>query len=241
LQDLLFNHRNYGAELVLDDVLAICKRESKAVKVEKRSVDVTKTCEVLTAWDRKQDVTSRGAQVWTEAWPLMSGTSNLWVVPFDGKDPVNTPRQINVKDSKVRNAVMLALATATQKLNDAQIPLDAPWGEVQYTERNGEKIGIPGGAGATGMFSVMGARLTPGKGYTPIITGNSWMQVVTWTDAGEVDARGILSYSQSEEDDSAFVADQTKLYSKSEWLKLPFAEAEIVADKELRTLELTGN
>ena len=29
LQNLLFNHRNYGAELALDDVLAICARESK--------------------------------------------------------------------------------------------------------------------------------------------------------------------------------------------------------------------
>ena len=240
LQDLLFNHRNYGAELVLDDVLAICKREPKTVKVEMNSVDVTKACEVLTAWDRRQDVTSRGAQVWTEAWPLMSGTANLWVVPFDAKDPVGTPRQINVNDAKVRKAVVTALAAATQKLTEARIPLDAPWGEVQYAEHNGEKIGIPGGSHATGMFSVMSAKLTPGKGYTPIISGNSWMQVVTWTDAGEVDARGILSYSQSEEEDSAFVADQTKLYSGGQWLKLPFTEAEISADKELRTLELKG-
>jgi acyl-homoserine-lactone acylase len=171
----------------------------------------------------------------------MSGTPNLWSVPFDVKDPMNTPRQINVSNAKVRKAVMVALATATQKLTDAQIALDAPWGEVQYTERKGEKIGIPGGAHATGMFSVMAAKLAPGKGYTPIVTGNSWMQVVTWTDAGEVDARGILAYSQSEEEDSPYVADQTKLYSKGEWLKLPFTEAEIAADKELRTLELTGS
>jgi acyl-homoserine-lactone acylase len=136
---------------------------------------------------------------------------------------------------------MLAVASASKKLTDAQIPLDAPWGEVQYAERNGEKIGIPGGSHFTGMFSVMSAKLTPGKGYTPIITGNSWMQVVTWNDAGEVDARGILSYSQSEETDSPYLADQTKLYSQSQWLKLPFKEAEIAADTELRTVELKGN
>lgn len=239
LQDLLFSQRNYGAELLLDDVLAICKREPKTVKVEKSSVDVTKTCEVLAAWDRKQTVTSRGAQVWTEAWPLMSATPNLWAVPFDVKDPVHTPRQINASDAKVRKAVMTALAAATQKLNEAQIPFDAPWGEVQYAERNGEKIGIPGGIHATGMFSVMFAKLQPGKGYTPIITGNSWMQVVTWTDAGEVDARGILSYSQSEEPDSEFAADQTKIYSAGQWLKLPFTEAEIAADT-VRSLDLRG-
>ena len=241
LQDLLFSHRNFSAELALDDVLAICKREPKQVAVENTSVDVTQACAVLAAWDRKQAVTSRGAQVWTEAWPLIGATANLWLVPFDAKDPVHTPRQLNVKDAKVRKAVMLAVASATRKLTDAQIPLDAPWGDVQYAERNGEKIGIPGGAHATGMFSVMSAKLAPGKGYTPIITGNSWMQVVTWDDAGEVDARGILSYSQSEETDSPYLADQTKLYSQGQWLKLPFKEAQIMADQELRTLQLQGN
>jgi acyl-homoserine-lactone acylase len=240
LQDLLFNHRSYGAELLLDDVLAICQREPKKVTVEKTPVDVTKACEVLAAWDRKVEVTSRGAQVWTEAWPLVEKTSNFWVVPFDAKDPVHTPRQINVADAKVRKAVMHALAAATKKLTDAQISLDAPWGEVQFVERDGERIGIPGGTHATGAFSVMTSQLVPGKGYVPV-SGNSWMQVVTWTDAGEVDARGLLAYSQSEEADSPFAADQTRLYAKGQWLQLPFTEAQIQADAELRTLELQGN
>jgi acyl-homoserine-lactone acylase len=91
------------------------------------------------------------------------------------------------------------------------------------------------------MFSVMAAKLTPEKGYTPIITGNSWMQVVTWDDAGKVDARGILAYSQSEEADSPYNADQTQLYSRGQWLKLPFSEGEIAADPQLRTLQLRGN
>lgn len=240
LQDLLFNHRSYGAELLLDDVLAICELEAKQITVDKTTVDVTKACEVLAAWDRKMAVTSRGAQVWTEAWPLVAKAPNFWLVPFDAKDPVRTPRQINVADAKVREAVMRALAAATKKLTDAQIPLDAPWGEVQFVERNGERIGIPGGAHATGAFSVMTSQLVPGKGYVPV-SGNSWMQVVTWTDAGEVDARGLLAYSQSEEADSPFAADQTRLYSQGLWLKLPFTEAEIAADKALRTVELQGN
>lgn len=240
LQDLMFNHRNYAAELLLDDVLGICKREPKRVAVEKQTVDVSKSCEVLTAWDRKQDVTSRGAQIWTEFWPIVDDTPDLWTVPFDLEDPVHTPRGINGADAKVRKAVMQSLAAATKKLNDAQVPLDAPWGEVQFTEKNGEKIGIPGGAHPS-TFSNMTALLAPGKGYTPILSGNSWMQVVTWTNEGDVDAHGILSYSQSEEADSPYVVDQTRLYSQKQWLKLPFTELEIAADPELRTLELKGN
>jgi acyl-homoserine-lactone acylase len=240
LQDLLFSHRNYAAELLLDDVLGICKRSPKRVAVEKETIDVTKTCDVLAAWDRKNDVTSRGAQIWTEFWPVVDDTPNLWTVPFDLEDPVHTPRGINGADAKVRKAVMESLAAATKKLNDAQIPLDAPWGEVQYTEKNGQKIGIPGGSHPS-TFSNITAQLTPGKGYTPILAGNSWMQVVTWNDKGEVDAHGILSYSQSEEADSPYAVDQTLLYSQKQWLKLPFTEQQIAADPELRTLELKGN
>lgn len=240
LQDLMFNHRNYAAELLLDDVLGICKRSPKRVAVEKATIDVSKTCDVLAAWDRKNDVTSRGAQIWTEFWPIVDDTPNLWTVPFDLKDPVHTPRGINGADAKVRKAVMESLAAATKKLNDAQIPLDAPWGEVQYTEKNGQKIGIPGGSHPN-TFSNITAQFTPGKGYTPIIAGNSWMQVVTWNDKGEVDAHGLLSYSQSEEPDSPFAVDQTLMYSQKQWLKLPFTEQEITADPELRTLELKGS
>jgi acyl-homoserine-lactone acylase len=239
LQDLLFNQRNYAAELLLDDVLGICKRSPKQMTVDKENIDVSRTCEVLASWDRKNDVTSRGAQIWTEFWPIVDDTPNLWTVPFDPKNPVHTPRGINGNDAQVRKAVMQSLAAATKKLNDAQIALDAPWGEVQYTEKNGQKIGIPGGSHPS-TFSNITAQLTPGKGYTPILSGNSWMQVVTWTNSGEVDARGILSYSQSEENDSPYVVDQTQLYSQKQWLKLPFTEQQIAADPELRTLELKG-
>ena len=240
LQDLLFSHRNYAAELLLDDVLGICKRSPKRVAVEKETIDVSKTCEVLAAWDRKQTVDSRGAQIWTEFWPAVDDTKNLWTVPFDVKDPVHTPRGINAANAEVRKAVMQSLAVATRKLNDAQIALDAPWGEVQYTEVAGQKIGIPGGSHPN-TFSNITARLVPGKGYTPILSGNSWMQVVSWDDAGQVNAHGILSYSQSEEADSPYVSDQTKLYSQRQWLKLPFTDQEIAADPELRTLELKGS
>ncbi|MGH8178093.1 MAG: penicillin acylase family protein, partial [Steroidobacter sp.] len=152
----------------------------------------------------------------------------------------HTPREINKDDPAVRAGVMQALAEAVKKLNAAQIPLDAPWGTVQYAESNGEKIAIPGGLGNVGMFSMIVGKFTPGKGYTPIITGNSWMQVVTWDDEGQLDARGLLAYSQSEESESPHSADQTKLYSRGEWLKLPFTEAEIAADANLKVLELRG-
>ena len=56
---------------------------------------------------------------------------------------------------------------------------------------------------------------------------------------GELDARAILTYSQSPEPGSAHYSDMTELYSRGEWLQLPFTDAQIEADPELRMLSLS--
>ena len=66
------------------------------------------------------------------------------------------------------------------------------------------------------MFSYINTDFTEGKGYTPIVHGNSYVQVVTWNEDGAPDARG-------------------------EWLQLPFTDEEIFADPNLKTLTLQGN
>jgi acyl-homoserine-lactone acylase len=65
--------------------------------------------------------------------------------------------------------------------------------------------------------------------------------VVSWSDEGHVEAHGILTYSQSQEPDSPHQADQTRLYSRGEWISLPFTEAQIAADPNLRIVELVGH
>jgi len=240
LQALMFNHRNFGAELLLEDLLAICNQESKQVQLPSGSIDVSKACQVLSAWDRRQDLNSQGAQIYAEFWRRASRIGDLYAVPFDPKDPVNTPSGLNRENKTARKAIMTALAGAVKALNDAEIPLDAPWGEVQYSMDNGEKIGIPGGAGGSGMFSNISAPLTKGKGYTPIVAGNSYIQVVTWDNDGNPDASAVLTYSQSQEPESPHYADQTRLYSKGEWVKLPFTEEQIEKDPQLTKLQLTA-
>ena len=113
-------------------------------------------------------------------------------------------------------------------MQEAGIPLDAPWGDVQFAIRNGEKIGVPGGAGGQGLFSVITARFNPDNGgYNPIAHGNSYIQTVTWNEDGTPDADAILTYSQSPEPDSPYYSDLTKLYSESKWIDLPFTEDQI--------------
>ncbi len=49
---------------------------------------------------------------------------------------------------------------------------------------------MPGGDGRAGMFSVISARFDGDNGgYTPIVTGNSYIQSVTWNEDGSPSAR----------------------------------------------------
>ncbi|MDA1244742.1 MAG: penicillin acylase family protein [Proteobacteria bacterium] len=230
VEDLLFSHRHYGAELFLDEVLEVCADDPA----------LAEACSVLANWDRRQTVESRGAHIFNEFFAETNQLSAHYAVPFDNADPVHTPRGLTVSETATREAIVAALHVAVDRITDAGIALDARWGDVQFEIRNGEKIGIPGGDGRAGMFSVISARFDGDNGgYTPIVTGNSYIQSVTWNEDGSPSARAILTYSQSPEPDSPFYADQTKIYSQSQWIEMPFTDEQI-ATKMVReeTLEM---
>ena len=139
------------------------------------------------------------------------------------------------------NPIKEAMATGQNALGDAGIALDAAWGDIQYAERNGKKIPIPGGQGWAGMFSMIVAGLSKEKGYNPIVHGNSYIQVISWDADGKLQPRGILTYSQSQEADSPHYSDLTELYSQKQWIDFPFTEEEILADPNLTSMTLQGN
>ncbi len=238
LQEIIYSQRNYGAEILLDDVLKLCEGVEKPVLVDDEEVDIAPACRALAGWDRRQGNDSRGAQVWTEFWRLARKIPDVYAVPFDANDPVNTPSGIAGGNADVADAIRAALAGAQKTLLDAGIPLDARWGEVQFAERNGERIPIPGGQGWGGMFGMIVANLQKDKGYTPIRHGNSFIQVISWDRDGNLDPRGMLTYSQSQEPESAHYDDLTRLYSAGQWIRFPFSEAEIKADPNFSELIL---
>ena len=238
LQSIIYSQRNYAAEILLDDVLELCDGNSDPVAFEDTEIDITPACAALAAWDRHQGNNSRGAQVWTEFWRSAQKIPDVYAVPFDVNDPVHTPTGIAIDNDAVATALREALATAQVTLETAGIALDARWGDVQFAERNGERIEIPGGQGWAGMFGMIEADLQKDKGYTPIKHGNSFIQVISWDKEGNLDPRGMLTYSQSQEPESDHYDDLTRLYSDGQWIDFPFSEADIEADPELSVLEL---
>ena len=217
----------------------MCEDDPVVDTPDNGAVNIASGCLVLSTWDRTANIDSVGNHIWTEFWRLVGRTENLYVNAFDPADPVNTPNGIAVGDPAIRDAVRQALAGALVVLGEAGVAVNARWGDVQYAERNGRKIPIPGAQGWAGMFSMIVANLSKDKGYSPILHGNSYIQVISWDEDGNLKPGGILTYSQSQEADSSHYSDLTEVYSRREWIDFPFTDDEILADPELSTLTLT--
>lgn len=235
IRQLLYNATNHAAALVLDEVLGVCAGldddPMAGISMEQEA------CNVLSAWDGTHQVASVGGHVFYEMWRSLRSASNLWATPFDAADPVNTPRDLNVGDPEIVAAVEAALTVAVETLSDAGIELDAPWGEVQFDEKNGVRYPIHGGSGDM-MFSVITSGLVDGEGYSSIRHGNSYIQAVTWDDTQCPDAFSILTYSQSTDPASAHHADATELYSNGGWIDMPMCQADQDA-QEIGRMTLT--
>jgi acyl-homoserine-lactone acylase len=221
---ILSSARNLAAELVNDDLVALCEGVDWSA-YSASPADVAQACGILEAWDTRHTVTSVGGHIFFEFWRIARNLDSLWAVPFDPAFPVTTPNTLNTGDGDLVEAVRQALADGVQVLLDNSIALDAPWGEVQFDERNGERIAIPGGSGAM-LFSVITSDLVNGEGYSNIQHGNSYIQAVSWDETDCPDANAILTYSQSSDPASAHYADATRLYSESGWIDMPFCEGE---------------
>ena len=135
------------------------------------------------------------------------------------------------------DSILKALSEAVTFFKEKNIPLNKTWGKLHYVVRNGEVIPIHGGGFGAGNFSAMRASLEEGKGFTEMIHGNSYIQTVSWEN-DKVIAEGILTYSQSTDPANPHYADQTKLYSKKEWVKLPFYEEDILNNPDLKIIHL---
>jgi acyl-homoserine-lactone acylase len=251
LEALMYNNRVYGAEIVLDDVLQICSEYQATLPQEGISLEeeaLGTVCGAMANWDRRVNLDSRGAQAFKEFWfrirdALGNDYQNVvqsdqfWLVDFDPLDPLNTPRGIDQAVQANRDLVITSLLEAYDRLTAAGIAADAPWGEIQYLERNQDRVPIHGGSGTLGIFGAINVSLQEG-GYKNPGSGNSYIQAVTWDESDCPIADTILTHSQSTDPASPHYADQSWLYSRKEWVRFPFCEEDIVEQQIGETLIL---
>ncbi len=227
LQDAVFNNRQYLGELWRPELVSMCKQDPGVP---------ASACTALEKWDLRDDLGSRGAILFRRfAGRALSAPGGPFRTPFSASDPVNTPRGLNTENLAVRQALRDAVAD----LQGAGIPFDAPLGEFQYEERNGQRVPIHGGPGTLGVWNAINVIWDPKKGYPNVPHGSSYVQVVGFDGTPCPDARTILTYSQSASAESPIFGDQTRMFSDKQWVKSRFCERDIAASPALRVTRLT--
>ncbi len=243
-------NRVFTAEMLADDVVARCNATAGL------RAEVVEACELLADWDRRVNLDSVGAIIWREFIHTIGGA--VWDQPFDPADPVGTPSGLAPAAADGTDAVIDALVTAVENIEASGFPLDAPLGDVQFADRNGERVPIHGGSGTEGVSNVVGfgsnststersidrlprvgdsGNLTT-DGYS-IANGTSFIYSLEFTPDGPV-AQAFLTFGETGDPTSEFFADQTIRFSEKNWRSLSFTEDAIAADTELRSYDVAG-
>jgi acyl-homoserine-lactone acylase len=225
LQQVMFGNRNLSAELARDAMVAACTARP----------DLAEACAVLAAWDGRAETSSRGAVLWREYWTRLSNAGVPWTVPFDPRDPVNTPRGLDPASP----AVVTALAGAVADLRAKGIALDAALGELQAVSRGAERIPSHGCSEGEGCFNIITADRDAQGRYDPV-TGSSFVMTAAFDARGRPRGEALLSYSQSANPRSPHYADQTRRFSRKRWLPMRFTERQIRSDPAYRRTVVTG-
>jgi acyl-homoserine-lactone acylase len=256
----VLSNRSLSAELLRPELVKRCQANT-SIALDGQSVDLSKACQVLAAWDGRYDLNSVGAVLWREFItqydpPDLQRKGALFAQDFNPADPVNTPHTLAADEGDRQS--LQKLARAVRMLQQAGIAIDAPLGKVQYSDKNGGRIPIHGGEGGydgianfvnyapntttlepfTSPERVKGSRFLMKDGYR-INRGSSFVMALEYTAQGPR-AQAILTYSQSGDPSSPLFYDQTELISAKKWRRVLFTEAEIKADPNLKTVKIAG-
>ncbi|SDS80481.1 acyl-homoserine-lactone acylase [Halopseudomonas litoralis] len=211
IRDIVLNSRVYSAELLKDEVLAsVC--DAGAPDIEQQA------CQILGNWNNTGEVDAVGAHIWTAFWVKLQDLEldmDLYATPFDAADPINTPAGLSTSGA-VQDAIRGVFSDAVAELVEADIPLNAKLGDIQFFLKPGEQISQYGGEGEEGYFTVL---------------RNTYMHVVDFPEDEPVRAYTFLSNSQSTDPTSPHYADYTEAYAAKNWHRVPFTRAQIEAER----------
>ena len=216
---LVFQNRHYAGELWRDALVDYCEAHPTMVG-SSGPVDVSAACPALAGWDLRVDLDSAGALLFVRFMDKFGSGAANFAQPFDLADPVNTPFGLNTA------GVDAALADAVSDLRAANIALDAPYGDHHFELRGSERIPIHGGEGGQGVFNAISDVWEDGVGYGDVTSGSSFVMVTSF-EGGCPKDRSILTYSLSENPESEFYADQTRMFSEKKWINPPFCPGQV--------------
>jgi acyl-homoserine-lactone acylase len=221
--------RSLAAEMTSDSLAQICN-DNPTID----GVDVTEACPIIGAYNDTGLLDSPGGWLFN-IWWQKAGSGTFWNNPFDVNEPLTTPNTLNQSNP----ATIAALGAAVKELRDRGIPLDASYGDVQFAAgRNGKRIPIHGCT--TGCWQAISSATSdsdPGVTYGQVNYGSSTVQMTELRPKGPK-GHWLLTYSQSADPESKHYDDQTKLFSKSEFVPMLYTNKEIRSDPKLKITKL---
>ncbi|WP_217190125.1 acylase [Pseudomonas shirazica] len=226
LQRMVTDDEVYLASLLLPDLLQWCKGAD---------ADVRAVCSSLAAWNGKADLDSGiGLVHFQNLFDALAEHPQSWRVAFDPADPQHTPRGLAVEQAAVRKLLHQAALASLEQVRDSGMAGEVRWGQVQQA---GDGTPVPGGPQALGVYNAIYS-VPHGQGKRLVVSGTSYLQLVSFTDQGP-EARGLLAFSQSSEAASVHAGDQTKAFAAGQLAVIPFTEAQIKADPEYREVVIS--
>ncbi|EED32557.1 acyl-homoserine lactone acylase PvdQ [gamma proteobacterium NOR5-3] len=235
IQRALFSNRGLGAELLLPELVQVCRGETP---------ELAKACNVLAAYDGSLNLDSPGAPLFRE-WitrydPLDTVTTGkLFAEDFDVDRPAATPAGLGDQDLALQS-----LRGAIAALEAAELPLDATLRDTQFAWRAGQAIAVHGGNGFEGVANlqmsgnpsaspisgvqttkVADSRYLTDNGYA-VVHGSSFIYTLSFEERGPV-AEALLTYSQSGNPNSRHFRDQTLLYADKKWRRVAFHSSDV--------------
>jgi acyl-homoserine-lactone acylase len=224
MKNLMYSDIQYGASLVKSQLVAMCRSfpGGRAPTGGGGTIPVGNSCNVLAAWNGRENPGSRGAVLFADFWGnALQG--DPWAHPFQASDPLQTPYGLDTASAAVQQAFGMAL----KQMSASHLPYGVALGQVQYVLLDGQRFPMPGGIpDPNGEFNAMDIS---SPGAIPG-TSSTYIQAVTWASGSPCpQAATVVAYSESDNPASAHYDDQTRLFSRRQWATAYFCPAQVAA------------
>ena len=239
LQRMWESDKSELAALVLPALVADCRSHPSQVASNGTTVDLTAACNALASYNGTAKVTAKGGWLFM-VWADTDIDPNFFSTAFNASQPLTTPAVLNTSTA----TPLKWLADAVLNLRAHGVAVGASVGQVQHAPQSsripiGGCPGDPSGNGSpnTGCFnaiyapngtSAMTGPVNAGP-YGQVNDGSSLVMTTELAPAGPI-AQGILTYSEATNPKSPWYENLTKLFSRAQWVKLPFTARELALD-----------
>ena len=212
------------ADRVLHDLMPAAKASSLG--------NVRRAANVLEAWDRQADSSSKGAVLFTEWWAEYGRRRRgqpLYAVPWNEQSPRATP------DGLADTATAVAaLGAAADSISRRYGSTDVAWGAVYRVRRDGLDFAGSGADGQYGVFRVLGYSSKEPDGKFRATGGTSWVAAIEF--ARPLHAASLIGYGNASRAGSPHRTDQLALFARKELKPVWRTRAEIEEHLEKREL-----